>query len=129
MDIFPSNLHQQVLTDFINQGHFERHIRRMRGIYQERRNALVRSLRKELAGALEVLAGSAGLHVTVMLKEQKSDAAISARAARQNLWLWPLSICYLGPVSRQGFILGFGGLPAEEMAGAVRRLRAVLQEK
>jgi GntR family transcriptional regulator / MocR family aminotransferase len=129
MDIFPSNLHQQVLSDFINQGHFERHIRRMRGIYEERRNALVRALRKELAGTLEVLAGSAGLHVTVILKKQVSDAAISARAALQNLWLWPLSISYHGPARRQGFILGFGGIPVEEMPGAVRRLRTVLQEK
>jgi GntR family transcriptional regulator/MocR family aminotransferase len=129
MDIFPSNLHQQVLSDFINQGHFERHIRRMRAIYHERRNALVASLCKDLAGTLKVLAGSAGLHLTVMLKEQASDVALSARAALQNLWLWPLSICYLGPVPRQGFILGFGGIPVDEMPSAVRRFRAVLQEK
>lgn len=106
-----------------------RHIRRMRAIYHERRNALVASLRKDLAGTLKVLAGGAGLHLTVMLKEQESDVAISARAALQNLWLWPLSICYLGPVPRQGFILGFGGIPVDEIPSAVRRLRAVLQEK
>jgi GntR family transcriptional regulator / MocR family aminotransferase len=129
MDIFPSNLHQQVLSDFINQGHFERHIRRMRSIYQERRNALVESLHKDLAGTLKVLTGSAGLHLTVMLQEQGSDVAISTRAARQNLWLWPLSICYMGPIPRQGFILGFGGIPVDEMPKAVRRLRAALREK
>jgi len=129
MDIFPSNLHQQVLSDFINQGHFERHIRRMRPIYHDRLNALVGSLRKDLAGTLKVLASGAGLHVTVMLKEQASDEAISRRAALQNLWLWPLSICYLGSAPRQGFILGFGGIPVDEMPRAVRRLHAALQEK
>jgi GntR family transcriptional regulator/MocR family aminotransferase len=129
MDIFPSNLHQQVLSDFINQGHFERHIRRMRAIYHDRRNALIAPLQKDLADSLKVLAGSAGLHLTVMLKEPGSDVAISARAAQQNLWLWPLSVCYLGSAVRQGFILGFGGIPVNEMPSAVRRLRAVLEEK
>jgi GntR family transcriptional regulator / MocR family aminotransferase len=129
MDIFPSNLYQQVLSDFINQGHFERHIRRMRAIYHERRNALVASIRKDLADILRVLGGDAGLHLTVTLKKPASDVAISARAALQNLWLWPLSICYLGSAPRQGFVLGFGGIPVDQMPKAVHRLRAVLDEK
>jgi GntR family transcriptional regulator / MocR family aminotransferase len=129
MDIFSSSLHQQVLSDFINQGHFERHIRRMRAIYHERRNALVESIRKDLGDTLKVLGGGAGLHLAVMLKKPASDVAISARAALQNLWLWPLSICYLGSAAQQGFVLGFGGIPANEMPRAVQRLRAVLEEK
>jgi GntR family transcriptional regulator / MocR family aminotransferase len=129
MDIFSSNLHQQVLSDFINQGHFERHIRRMRAIYHDRRNALVESLQKNLADTLTVLGGSAGLHITVTLNEPANDVAISAQAALQNLWLWPLSICYLGAARRQGFILGFGGIPVEEMPRAVGHLRKVLAAK
>jgi GntR family transcriptional regulator / MocR family aminotransferase len=129
MDIFPSNLYQQVLSDFIIQGHFERHIRRMRLIYHERRNALVELIRKELSDSLKVLGGNAGLHLTVMLKKPGSDTAISARAALQNLWLWRLSICYLGSPPGQGFVLGFGGIPVEQMPSAVRRLRAILLEK
>jgi GntR family transcriptional regulator / MocR family aminotransferase len=81
MDIFPSNLFQQVLSDFINEGHFERHIRRMRAIYRDRRNALVGAIRKDLADNLKALGGDAGLHLTVMLKKPSSDVAISARAA------------------------------------------------
>jgi GntR family transcriptional regulator / MocR family aminotransferase len=129
MDIFPASLHQQVLTDFINQGHFERHIRRMRAIYHERRNALVESIGKDLGDTLKVLGGGAGLHLAVMLEKPASDVAISARAALQDLWLWPLSICYLGSAARQGFVLGFGGIPVNEMPSAVRRLRAVLQAR
>jgi GntR family transcriptional regulator/MocR family aminotransferase len=129
MDIFSSNLYQQVLSDFINEGHFERHIRRMRMIYRERRNALVDAIRKDLAEDLKVVGGDAGLHLTVMLKKPSSDVAISARAALQNLWLWPLSICYLSSAPRQGFVLGFGGIPVQQMPSAVRRLRAVLNEK
>jgi GntR family transcriptional regulator / MocR family aminotransferase len=128
IDIFSPNFYQQVLSDFINEGHFERHIRRMRIIYGERRNALVRAIRGELADTMEVLGGEAGLSLTVTLRKKASDVAISARAARQNLWLWPLSICYLSSVARQGFILGFGGIPVEEMPSAVQRLRSVLEQ-
>ena len=128
IDIFSPNFYQQVLSDFINEGHFERHIRRMRIIYRERRNALVRAIRGELADTMEVLGGEAGLSLTVTLRKKASDVAISARAARQNLWLWPLSICYLSSAARQGFILGFGGIPVEEMPSAVQRLRSVLEQ-
>jgi DNA-binding transcriptional MocR family regulator len=54
------------------------------------------------------------------------DQEIAVRAARQSLWLWPLSPSYLGKVSRQGFILGFGSSKAAEMPQAARRLRSVL---
>jgi GntR family transcriptional regulator/MocR family aminotransferase len=128
IDIFSPNLYQQVLSDFINEGHFERHIRRMRMIYRERRNALVNAIREELGDQLDVVGGEAGLSLTVTLTNQASDVAISARAAQQNLWLWPLSICYAGSAAQQGFVLGFGGIPSQEMPSAVRRLRGALQQ-
>jgi GntR family transcriptional regulator/MocR family aminotransferase len=128
IDIFSPNLYQQVLSDFINEGHFERHIRRMRMIYRERRNALVNALREELADQLNVVGGEAGLSLTVTLTNHASDVAISARAAQQNLWLWPLSICYAGSAAQQGFVLGFGGIPSQEMPSAVRRLRGALEQ-
>jgi hypothetical protein len=55
-----------------------------------------------------------------------SDQEISARAARQDLWLWPLSTCYAGTNVRQGFILGFGSTKAADMALLVERLRQVI---
>jgi GntR family transcriptional regulator / MocR family aminotransferase len=126
MDVSPPHLYQAVLADFINEGHFSRHIRRMRLAYGERRNVLVNCIRKELGSILQVQGAEAGLHLAVTLPKGYRDRIISARAARQNFWLWPLSPSYLGPTSRQGFILGFGGVTAAEMPGAVRRLRAVL---
>lgn len=125
MDIFPPYLYQEVLADFISQGHFARHIRRTRLIYSERRNALVSAIRNEFGTELEVVGAEAGMHVVVRLPKGLRDREISARAADQNLWLWPLSSSYLSEQARQGFILGFGSTPAEEMPEAVRRLRRV----
>ena len=126
MDVSPPHLYQAVLADFIKEGHFSRHVRRMRLAYSERREVLVNCIRKELDSVLQVHGAEAGLHLTVTLPKGYRDRVIAARAARQNLWLWPLSPSYLGPTHRQGLILGFGGATVAEIPDAVRRLRAVL---
>lgn len=126
MDLSPPHLSQAVLADFINEGHFSRHLRRMRLAYGERRNVLVNCLREEMDSLLEMHGAEAGLHLAVTLPKGYRDRSLAARAARQNLWLWPLSPSYLSPASRPGFILGFGGTTATEIPHAVRRLREVL---
>ncbi|MGA7414209.1 MAG: PLP-dependent aminotransferase family protein, partial [Bryobacteraceae bacterium] len=129
LDIFPSNLYQGVLADFINQGHFARHIRRTRLVYAERRTALVDAIRTEFGARLEICGSEAGMHLVVLLPRGLRDDEIAARAARRKLWLWPLSPSYLGKPTRKGFILGFAGTPASEIPAAVRRLKPVLSSE
>lgn len=129
MDIGPPNFYQDVLADFMSEGHFARHIRRMRVLYRERRSALVNSISEELGAAVEVLGSEAGMHLAITLPKGNRDLEIAERAARQNLWLWPLSPSYLGGVSRSGFIMGFGSTPVEEIPRAVRKLRNLLVGK
>ncbi len=126
IDLGSASLTQEVLAEFIGEGHFERHIRRMRLLYKERRSALVESLRSELDVAGEVLGAEAGLHLTRTLPGLESDYDIAVRAASQNLWMWPLSSAYIGGGSRNGLILGFGSTQAADIPAAVRKLRGVL---
>ena len=126
MDVSPPHQYQPVLAEFINEGHFARHIRRMRMVYGERREVLVDCISKELGSVLQMHGAEAGLHLTVTLPRGYRDRMLSAEAARQNLWLWPLSPSYLGTHSLHGFILGFGGTAVEEIPHAVRQLRAFL---
>src|SRR5580658_3581334 len=126
MDIAPPHFFQAVLTDFMNEGHFARHIRRMRQLYALRRSALVDGLQREFGSALEIHGSEAGMHLAVILPKGFRDQEVAARAAREKLWLWPLSPTYLGETPRQGFILGFGSTPAEEIPKAVRQLKRVL---
>jgi GntR family transcriptional regulator/MocR family aminotransferase len=126
MDLGSPYLYQAVLTDFMNEGHFARHIRRMRLLYNERRTALVESLSKEFGSALEVLGSQAGMHCLVTLPGKFSDVEIAHDAARERLWLAPLSPSYLGTPSRHGFVLGFGSTSAVEMPRAVRHLKSIL---
>jgi GntR family transcriptional regulator/MocR family aminotransferase len=123
MDLGPATFHQEVLADFIGEGHFARHIRRMRALYGDRRTALVDSISEELGDMVEVLGDEAGMHLTLTLQNGSRDAEIAERAARQNLWVWPLSSFYAGKAQRHGFILGFGSTPKTEIPHAVRKLR------
>lgn len=125
-DIFPATLLQAVLADFIREGHFARHVRRMRALYRERRAALVEAIREELGADLRPLGDEAGMHLVAALSKGLDDRPASVRAARMGLWAMPLSSCYLGRPSRRGFVLGFGGASVPEIARGVRRLRTTL---
>jgi GntR family transcriptional regulator / MocR family aminotransferase len=127
-DLFPSPLYQAALTDFLQAGHFTRHVRKTRQLYAERCKALTKALKTEFGAEIEILGAEAGMHLVVTLPPGYSDRAVAACAARDGLWLWPLSAAYIGPHVRQGFIVGFGGTKADDMFHQVRRLRKAIRE-
>src|ERR1700728_154885 len=103
MDIFPPYLHQEVMADFSLEGHFTRHIRKMRQVYRERRSVLYEALTEQFPPhrGFEVLGVEAGMHLAFTLPEGFNDREISARAANSRLWLWPLSTSYISDASKQ----------------------------
>jgi GntR family transcriptional regulator/MocR family aminotransferase len=125
MDTFSPGFYQEVLADFIREGHFSRHIRRMRSLYAERRMTLIECLRQELGLTGEVSGSHAGTYLVLTLNGIP-EQAIAERAAGRGLWLLPLSPFYAGKPSRQGLVLGYGSTPVEEIPKAVRKLREVL---
>ncbi len=126
-DDFPAVFQQGVLADFLREGHFARHVRRMRTLYRERRSALAAAIGDELGGELTVLGGEAGMHLVATLRKGLDDREASVAAARRGLLAMPLSSCYLGKAVRQGFVLGFGGTDVPEIRDGVRRLKGVLE--
>lgn len=127
LDVFPPTLPQAVLADLINEGHFGRHLRRMRVLYQERRSALVEALAEQLGNAVQILGTEAGMHLVAALRGAVSDQEISQRAAKQGIWATPLSTSFLGKPTCQGLVLGYGGTAASQMRSAVARLRRVAE--
>jgi len=125
MDLGAPTLYQEVLADFIEQGHFARHLRRMRIHYGTLRRVLVDNLISILGDSIEVVGDEAGMHLTVLLRKGQSDEDLAHRAIDHGLSLWPLSRMYLGE-SRQGLILGFGGTRVREIPEAVRRVHYLL---
>ncbi|HTX75069.1 MAG TPA: PLP-dependent aminotransferase family protein [Terracidiphilus sp.] len=126
MDIFPPYLHQEVLADFMIEGHFGAHIRKMRQVYRERRSALIHCIEREFAGLLQVHGAEAGMHVAVTLPDGCSDTEIAARAAEERLSLYTISQYYQQSLALQGFVLGFGSTPVPEMKRAVEKLHAAI---
>jgi GntR family transcriptional regulator/MocR family aminotransferase len=122
LDNSPAPLYQAVLADLLRDGHFARHLRRMRAVYAERRAILVRAL--EAAG-LRVSGDRAGMHVVLELPRGTRDRELATRAAADGLWVAPLSACYAGR-SRPGLLLGYGSARAQDIPDAVGRLAALL---
>ncbi len=122
-DQFSATLYQAVMTDFIRDGHFARHIRRMRMLYMERRAALVEAIQNQMSGQLEVIGAEAGMHLVAMLPPGVDDVAVSKQAARMGISAMPLSSCYLKPPARGGLILGYSGADARQIREGIRKLK------
>ena len=125
-DMFSPTLHQAALADFVREGHFARHIRRIRLVCRERRTALVEAIGRELADELRVVGDEAGMYLTALLRGSIDDREIAARAAERGLGVPPLSECYVESAV-SGLILGYGGTPAEKIDAAVVGLRRVIE--
>jgi GntR family transcriptional regulator/MocR family aminotransferase len=122
-DIFSSTLYQAVLADFIREGHFARHIRRMRMLYMDRRRALIKAIRIQMGDMLEVIGAEAGMHLVALLPRGTNDVAVSRKAAQRGISAIPLSTCYLEPPTRGGLVLGYGGANAHQIYDGIRKLR------
>ena len=127
MDLCPATMTQGVMAEFIREGHFARHIRRMRSVYAERRSALVEELTRQLGDQATLTGDGAGMHVAMFLEAKRSDRAIAAKAAKQSLWLSALSEHYAGSSPRRGFVLGFGNTRTAQIAPAIQQLRRLLR--
>ncbi len=126
-DVFSATLYQLVLTDFIREGHFARHIRRMRMLYMERRKILVEAIREQMGDMLEVVGAEAGMHVVAMLPSGVNDVAVSRKAAQLGVSATPLSTCYSGACPRGGLILGYGGTNAHQIHDGVSKLKKSME--
>lgn len=123
----PSNP-QAVLADFMDEGHFAAHIRRMRKLYSERHDALVDAARARLSGALEVVPTETGLHTVARLADGYDEADVTARAWARAVTVVPLSRFCLEPVADRGLVLGFSGVRVEEIAKGVGVLAEVFDD-
>ena len=123
IDIHSPVLEQAVLAEFMREGHFVRHLRRMRTLYAERRRALVEAVR-ELP--LEIDSAEAGIHCVGWLPDGMDDRTLASRAADYDLNLTPISSFGIEPLIRKGFLLGYGGYDVQEIKDGIKRLGDLL---
>jgi GntR family transcriptional regulator/MocR family aminotransferase len=121
---------QAVLTDFIAEGHFERHLRRSRERNKARRAALIQALETHLGDSVEIAGASAGVHVVLWLRRvapQRLDALLEAAAAR-GLGIYSIAPYYLEGPRRAGLLLGYANLSEREIGDGIWLLGKVLRE-
>jgi GntR family transcriptional regulator/MocR family aminotransferase len=115
-------LEQMALADFITEGHFTRHIRRMHTCYAERRAALIAAVASELGELLEVHAPEAGMHLVGWLPPHLDDATVAQQAATYGVEVLPVSVFSREPMRRGGLVLGYAAVNEQEIRNGVHRL-------
>ena len=120
-------LEQAVLCDFITEGHFGRHLRRMREVYAERLAVLMESARQRLAGLLEISNVEAGLQTVGWLCRGIDAQSAAKAAAARDVEVIPLSRYARGNVAQDGLQLGFAAVDTREIRRGVLELAAALE--
>jgi GntR family transcriptional regulator/MocR family aminotransferase len=123
-----SALAQGVLADFMAEGHFARHLRRMRTLYATRMQALEHAVHELAGDVLELLPVEGGLNRLAMLPPGVNDADVVRELAALSVHAAPLSMYTMRPISRGGLILGFAGVDEPEIRAGIARIAGVVHQ-
>jgi GntR family transcriptional regulator / MocR family aminotransferase len=123
-----SLIDQTTVAAFMDEGHFTRHIGRMRRLYAERRSALAAALAATLGERFAVAPASGGMHVVLRLPPGWSDVEAAAGLYAAGLAGRALSTLAIRSDPGQALLLSFTNIPAEQAVQHAERLRRVLLE-
>lgn len=119
---------QAITAEFIDEGHLAAHIRRMRGIYAERRDALMSAAARDLAGLLDIRPTETGFHtIGTSTDTTLRDTTLALAAEQAGIATAPLSRFTIRPVARQAITLGFSAVPPAQIERGVQTLAAALR--
>ncbi len=122
-------LAQAIAADFLDQGHFARHLKRMRALYAQRRGFLATALELVFGSALSVELQAGGIHLLARLDAAQDDVALAARAQAAGLAVMALSQWARKYPCGSGLLLGFTNIASAEQAlHLARRLATALDQ-
>ncbi|MEO8573328.1 MAG: PLP-dependent aminotransferase family protein, partial [Pyrinomonadaceae bacterium] len=119
---------QAVLAEFLSEGHFARHVRRMRTLYQERQEFLVEQVHRHLSGFLEMEPGDAGMHLVGWLPMGSDDREVAAKADEVNIRLSAVSDHSITSYPRPGLVFGYAAFNEKQTRRGVAKIAALLTE-
>jgi GntR family transcriptional regulator/MocR family aminotransferase len=122
IDRQPPSLSQAVVAAFMDEGHFAAHIRRMREMYRDQRDALVGALRRRLGEHLIVDPPDQGMHLVAYTRRGLSDVGIERAARTHGVVVRAVSRLHVEAPAQSALMLGFSGYPRQTIAPAVARL-------
>jgi GntR family transcriptional regulator/MocR family aminotransferase len=120
---------QGVVAEFIDEGHFAVHVRRMRHIYFERHEALLAATGKCLSGLLDVVPTQSGLHTVGYLAPPYCEVDVAHEADQRGITASPIGRYAIKPLEVSGLVIGFGSSSPKAIALGVKVLAEVLQKR
>lgn len=114
-------LTQAILTSFINEGHFGRHIQRMRRLYSERRDATAAAMSAVLGNRLHIEPQPGGMHLVARLEGYQTDRELASRMIQHGLYAHALSHWSAAPDARSGLLMSFTNVVSAEQAAQLAR--------
>jgi GntR family transcriptional regulator / MocR family aminotransferase len=115
-------LPQQILSRFIAEGHFFKHLKKMRALYQARRQMVLNALQQVYPNQFYVELTDGGMHVVAFLKSGSQDELLANIWQQHRLLVFPLSVWYAGKSKRYGLVIGYTNITSEQQAIDALRL-------
>ena len=120
---------QDALAEFIDEGHFVAHIRKMTRLYGERRDRLVRALNGAAGDFLSVSPPSGGMQLLATLARHVDDRDVASRLKQAGVTVRPLSHHFTGRIADHGLFLGFAAWNDDEIDAGANLIGDVLRGK
>lgn len=117
---------QHILANFMHNGHFAKHLNRMRKLYSKKHDLLTEILETHYQ-TVTVSGEHAGMHILISVPDSRSEQTLQALANEQQIGVYPLSDYMINPLKKQfpQFLLGFGRIPLDNIEPAVHKLMEV----
>ncbi|MBB6444794.1 MocR-like pyridoxine biosynthesis transcription factor PdxR [Bacillus benzoevorans] len=119
-----SRLHQHTLAQFMKNGHWSRHLNKMRGIYRKKQKTLLLAIAEYLGEHVQVIGEKSGLHILLQVNNQMSEAELIETAKKNKVKVYPASIYYEKSTKQHPpmILLGFGALAEEDIKEGIALL-------
>ncbi|MEG0260416.1 MAG: PLP-dependent aminotransferase family protein [Lysinibacillus sp.] len=114
---------QHIVANFMKDGHFAKHLNRMRKVYRKKHDKLIDILEKYYP-QIEITGDQAGMHVILNVSHTLSETQLCETAKKHNIGIYPLTDYMLSPkeTDKAHFLLGFGGIPVEKIEQVIHQL-------
>ena len=118
-----SRLHQHTLYRFMQEGHWQSHLNKMRTLYRKKHGFLISAIKKYLGNNVNVVGANSGLHIVLDVKKRMGEDELIGLAMNAGVKVYPLSIYYHDSRVVSKVLLGFGGLTESEIDTGIHLLK------
>lgn len=119
-----SKIHQRTLYLFMREGYWEKHLRKMRHVYQKKHMMLIRTIQTYMGDNVRIIGEDSGLHVILEVKSDDTEEHLIQTAKKAGIRVYPTSNYWMDnpPSPYPQILMGFGGLSENEMIQGIRIL-------